>query len=89
MGVTGQSTAIAAGCGISAVTMGTPGPSITGTPQLKTQPRPVRLLTVLRTPVSTKTVAVTSPSSPVPQMPITSMKWIQDKTLQTITTVKQ
>ena len=55
MGVTGQSSAIAA-------------------PQLKTPPRLVRLVTVPRASISTKTVAVTSPSSPVPQMPMISMK---------------
>ena len=32
-GVTGQSTAAAAGHGVNAVTTGTPGPPIPGTPQ--------------------------------------------------------
>ena len=51
MGVTGQSAAIVTGCGLSTVAMGTPGPPIPGTPQLKTPPRPVRLVTVPRAPV--------------------------------------
>ena len=88
-GVTGQSTAAVAGCGVSAVATGTPGPLIPGTPQLKTPPRPVRLVTVPRAPISIQTVMVTSPSSPVPQMPIISMKQIQDKTPQVVTTIKQ
>ena len=89
MGTTGQSTAIAAGCGVSTVATGTPGPPIPGTPQLKTPPRPVRLVTVPRAPISTQTVVVTSPSSLVPQTPIISMKQIQDKTPQVVTTIKQ
>ena len=88
-GVTGQSTAAVAGHGVSAVATGTPGPPIPGTPQLKTPPRPVRLVTVPRAPISTQTVAVTSPSSLVPQMPIISMKQIQDKTSQVVTAIKQ
>ena len=80
VGVTGQNAAIVAGHGVSTVAMGTPGPPIPGTPQLKTSPRPVRLVTVPRAPISTQTVAVTSPSGLVPQMPIISMKQIQDKT---------
>ena len=89
-GVTGQSTAAAAGCGVSAVTTGTPGLPIPGTPQLKTPPRPVRLVTVPRAPISTQTVVVISPSSLVPQMPIISMKkYVQDKTPQVVTTIKQ
>ena len=46
MGTTGQSTAIAAGHRVSTVTTGTPGSPVPGTPQLKTPPRPVRLVTV-------------------------------------------
>ena len=88
-GVTGQSTAITAGHGVSTVTTGTPGPPMPGTPQLKTPPRPVRLVTVPRAPITTQTVAVTSPSSLVPQTPIISMRQIQDKTPQTLTTIKQ
>ena len=45
MGVTGQSAAIVAGCGVSTVAMGMPGLPIPGTPQLKTPPRLVRLVT--------------------------------------------
>ena len=88
-GVTGQNAAIVAGCGISTVAMGTPGPPIPGTPQLKTQPRLVRLVTVPRTLISAQTVAVTSSNSHVPQTPIISMRQIQDKTPQTVTTIKQ
>ena len=49
-GVTGQSTAAVAGHGVSAVATGTPGPPIPGTPQLRTPPRLVRLVTVPRAP---------------------------------------
>ena len=49
--VTGQSSAIAAGCGVSTVATGMPGPPIPSTSQLKTPPRPVRLVTVPRTPI--------------------------------------
>ena len=59
-GVTGQGTAAH---GISAVTMGTSGPPIPGTPQLKTPPRLIRLVTVPKAPISTQTVVGTSPSS--------------------------
>ena len=89
MGVTGQSTAIAAGCGVGTVVTGTPGLPIPGTSQLKTPPRPVRLVTVPRTPVTTQTIVVTSPSSLVPQIPIISLRQMQDKTPQTSTTIKQ
>ena len=89
MRTTGQSAAIAAGHGVSDVTTGTPGPPIPGTPQLKAPPRLVRLVTVPGAPVTTQTVAVTSPSSLVPQTPIISMKHIQDKTPQVVTTIKQ
>ena len=89
MGTTGQNTAIVAGCGVSTVTTGTPGPLVPGTPQLKTPPRPVRLVTVPRAPVTMQMIAATSPSSLVPQTPIISMKCIQDKTPQVVTTIKQ
>ena len=72
-----------------AVAAGTPVALAPGTSQLKPPPRPVRLVTVPKAPVSTQTVAVTSPSSPVPQTPIISMRQIQDKTPQTLTTIKQ
>ena len=62
---------------------------MSGTSQLKTPPRLVRLISVPKAPVSTQTVVVTSPSSPVPQTPIISMRQIQDKTPQTLTTIKQ
>ena len=88
-GVTGQGTAIAAGCGMSAVATGTPVSLVPGTSQLKTPPRLVRLVTVPKTSVSAQTVVVTSPSSLVPQTPIISMTQIQDKTPQTLTTIKQ
>ena len=67
MGTAGQSAAIAAGCGVSTVTTGTPGPPMPGTSQLKTPPRLVRLVTVPRAPITAQMVVVTSPSSPVPQ----------------------
>ena len=88
-GTMGQNAAIATGCGVSAVTTGTSGPSVPGTSQLKTPPRLARLVTVPKVPISTQTVVVTSPSSPVPQTPIISMRHIQDKTPQTLTTIKQ
>ena len=59
-GVTGQSAAIAAGCGVSTIATGMPGLPIPDTPQLKTPPRLVRLVTVPRTPISAQTVAMTS-----------------------------
>ena len=89
MGTTGQNTAMTTGCGVSAVATGTPVQPVPGTSKLKTPPRPVRLVTVPKAPVSTQTVAVTSPSSPVPQTPIISMRQIQDKTPQTLTTIRQ
>ena len=72
-GVTGQSAAITAGCGVSTVVMGTPGPPIPGTLQLKTSPRLVRLVAAPRAPIPAQTVAVTTPSSPIPQTPIINM----------------
>ena len=74
---------------MSAVATGTPVAPVPGTSQLKTPPRPVRLVTVPKAPVSMQTVAVASPSSPVPQTPIISMKQIQYRTPQTLTTTKQ
>ena len=82
-GVTGQGTTITAGYGISTVAMGTPGPPIPGTPQLKTAPRLVRLVTVPRAPIPAQTIAVTTPNSPIPQTPIINMNRIQDKTPST------
>ena len=89
MGTTGQNAAMTAGHGVSAVATGTPVQLVPGTSQLKTPPRPVRLVTIPKAPVSTQTVAVTLPSSLVPQTLIISMRQIQDKTPQTLTTVKQ
>ena len=89
MGTTGQNAAITTGCAVSAVATGTPAPLVPGTSQLKTPPRLVRLVTVPKASVSAQTVVVTSPSSPVPQTPIISMRQIQDNTPQTLTTIKQ
>ena len=89
IGTMGQNAAITAGHGVSAVATGTPEPPVPGTSQLKTPPRLVRLVTVPKVPISTQTVAVTLPSSLVPQTPIISMRQIQDKTPQTLTTIKQ
>ena len=89
MGTTSQNTAITTGHTVSAVTTGTPVQPVPGTSQLKTPPRPVRLVTVPKTPVAAQTMAVTSPSSLVPQTPIISMRQIQDKTPQTLNTIKQ
>ena len=89
IGTTGQNAVITTGCGVSTVATGTPAAPVPGTSQLKTPPRPVRLVTVPKAPVSTQTVAVTLPSSLVPQTPIIGMRQIQDKTPQTLTTIKQ
>ena len=89
IGTTGQNTAITTGCGVSAVATGTPVALVPGSSQLKTPPRPVRLVTVPKAPVSTQTVAVASPSNPVPQTLKISMRQIQDKTPQLLTTIKQ
>ena len=89
MGTTGQNAAVTAGCGVNAVATGTPVALVPGTFQLKTPPRLVRLVTVPKAPITVQTVAVTSPSSLVPQTPIISMRQIQDKTPQTLTTIKQ
>ena len=89
MGTTGQNAAITAGHGVHAVATGTPVPPVPGTSQLKTPPRQVRLVTVPKAPITVQTVAVTLPSNPVPQTPIISMRQIQDKTPQTLTTIKQ
>ena len=88
-GVTGLSATTTAGRGVNTVTMGTPGPPIPGTSQLKTPPRPVRLVTVPRASIPAQIVAVTTPSSPIPQTPIINMNCIQDKTPQPVTTIKQ
>ena len=46
-------------------------------------------MTVPRAPIPAQTVAVTTPSSPIPQTPIINIKQIQDKTPQPVTTIKQ
>ena len=89
MGTTNQNSAITTGHGVSAVATGTPVAPVPGTSQLKPPPRLVRLVTVPKAPVTTQTVVVTLPSSPVPQTLIISMRQIQDKTPQTLTTIKQ
>ena len=89
IGTTSQNTAITTGCGVSAVVTGTPAALVPDTSQLKTPPRLVRLVTVPKAPIAAQRLVVTSPSSPVLQTPIISMRQIQDKTPQTLTTVKQ
>ena len=89
IGTTSQNAAITTGCAMSAVVTGTPVAPVPNMSQLRTPSRPVRLVTVPKGPVATQTVAVTSPSSPVPQTPIISMRQIQDKTPQTLTNIKQ
>ena len=54
---------------MSAVATGTPVGLVPNMAQLRTPPRPVRLVTVPKGPVATQTVAVTSPSSLVPHNP--------------------
>ena len=46
MGTTGQNAAITVGHGVSTIATGTPVALVPGTSQLKTPPRPVRLVTV-------------------------------------------
>ena len=89
IGTTSQNTAITTGRGVSAIAAGKPAAPVPGTSQLRTPPRPVRLVTIPKGPVAMQTMAVTSPSSPVPQTPIISMRQIQDRTPQTLTTIKQ
>ena len=50
-GVTGQGATVTTGCGVSTIATGTPGTPIQGTPQLKTPPRPVRLVAMPRAPI--------------------------------------
>ena len=70
------------GCGVSAIVTGTPAVSAPNTSQFRTPSRSVRLVTVPKGPVATQTMAVNSPSSPVPQTPIVSRRQIKDKTPQ-------
>ena len=58
-GVTGQTSVATAGCGVSAVATGTPGPLIPGASQMRTPPTPVRLVTTPRAPVPAQTATVT------------------------------
>ena len=80
IGTTSQNAAITTGRGVSAIVTGTPAASAPNTSQFRTPPRSVRLVTVPKGPVATQTMTVNSPSSPVPQTPIVSMRQIQDKT---------
>ena len=84
-----QNAAITTGRGVSVVATGTPAASAPNTSQLRTPHRPVRSVTVPKGPVATQTMTVNSPSSPVPQTPIVSMRQIQDKTPQTLTNIRQ
>ena len=89
IGTTSQNTAITTGHGVSAIVAGTPAALVPSTSQLRTPPRLLRLVTVPKGPVTTQTMTVTSPSSPVLQTPIISVRQIQDKTPQTLTNIKQ
>ena len=80
IGTTSQNAAITTGHGVSAIAAGTPAALAPNMSQLRTPSRSVRLVTVPKGPVATQTMAVTSPSSPVPQTPIVSMRQIQDTT---------
>ena len=88
-GVTGQTSVTNTGCGVSAVLTRAPGPLVPGTSQLRTPPRPVRLVTTPRALVPAQTTAVTTLNSLIPQTPIINISRIQDKTPQPVTMVKQ
>ena len=88
-GAAGQTSVTAAGCGVSAVVTGTPGPPITGTSQMRTLPRPARLVTTPRALIPAQTTAVTMLNSSIPQTPTINISRIQDKTPQPVTTIKQ
>ena len=68
---------------------GTPAAPAPNTSQFRTPSRSVRSVTVLKGPVATQRMTVNSPSSPVPQTPIVSMRQIQDKTPQTLSNIRQ
>ena len=71
-------------------TIGSPGPPIPGTPQLRTPPRPTQVVTMAaRAPAPTQTTNTTRMSLPVPQTPIINISHIQDKTPQATVSVKQ
>ena len=75
---------------INTTVMGSPGPPIPGTSQLRTPPRPTQIVTTIsRTPNPTQTTGVTTAASPIPQMPLININHIQDKTPQATVTVKQ
>ena len=63
-GAAGQTSVTTAGCGVSVVAMGTPGPLVPGTSQMRTLPRPARLVTTPRAPIPAQTTAVTMLMSP-------------------------
>ena len=54
---------------MSPIAAGTPAAPVPSISQLRTPPRPVRLVTVPKAPVAMQTMAVTSPNSPVPTNP--------------------
>ena len=85
-GVTGQTSVPSVGCGVSAFATRAPAPSTT---QLRTPPKPVRLVTTPRALVPAQTTAITTMSSPIPQTPIINVSRIQDKAPQPVTMVKQ
>ena len=89
IGTTSHNAAITTGHGVSAIAAGTPAASAPNTSQLRTPHGSVRLVTVPKGPVATQTMTVNSPSSPVPQTQIVSMRQIQDKTPQTLSNIKQ
>ena len=88
-GVTGQTSITTTGCGVSTIAMETPGPPIPGTPQLRTLPRLVRLVTMPKAFIPAQTAAVTTLNSHIPQTLIINISRIQDKTPQPVTIIKQ
>ena len=70
--------------------MGSSGPLIPGTPQLRTPPRPTGVVMMAaRTSAPTQTTGATKISSLIPQTPIINISCIQDKTPQATVSVKQ
>ena len=80
-GVTGQTSVPSVGCGVSAFATRAPAPA-PSTTQLRTPPKPVRLVTTPRALVPAQTTAITTMSSPIPQTPIINVSRIQDKAPQ-------
>ena len=75
---------------VNTTAIGSPGPPIPGTPQLRTPPRPTQIVTTIgRTPSSTQATRVTMVALPIPQTPLININCIQDKTPQATVTVKQ